>query len=227
MRWKFYVVAVACLFFSTAAFAQNSRSVVKKQIDSWGCCRSVALTLTGGDLALAGRNACVCPNVPVRLALELDNLQDEDEFIKDVQLTENEKWLILYGDNGLVWDGIPCDLESELREYRARGEIVTSVAFNDVGDWIVISVDNICASSQEFTEWIEEGVEMYGQLWTAHMTDDGVILCFETGFRLQGNVPDKVREALNETTMDVHRVKFLSDGSFFIADKDGAYSYYM
>lgn len=227
MRWKLCIVAAAGLLLGTAAFAQGSRSVVKKQIDRWGSCRNVTLTLTGGDLALNGRNACVCPDVPVGLALELANLQDEDEFIDDVQLTEDEKWLILYGDNGLVWDGIPGDLERTLREYNADGEIVTSVAFNDVGEWIVISVDNICASSPELTEWIEEGIEMYGQLWTAHMTDDGVILCFENGWRLRGNVPDTLREKLKETTLDVYRVKFLSDGAFFIADKDGAYSYYM
>lgn len=227
MKWKFYAMAVICLMMGATASAQSSRKVIKDQINEWGSCRNVAITLTGGDLALNDRNSCVCPNVPVGLALELANLQDEGEYIDDVQLTEDERWLILYGENGFVWNNLPSDLETKLREYNDNGEFVTSVAFNDVGDWIIISDENISASSTELLDWIQEGINKYGQLWTAHMTDDGMILCFENGYRLKGNVPDTLREKLRETDLDVYRVKFLSDGAYFIADQDGEYAYYM
>lgn len=227
MKIKFYIVMLACLCAGTSAFAQSSRSIIKRQIDEWGSCRNVTVTLTGGDLALNGKNACVCPNVPVELALELAKLQEKDAYIDDVQLTEKGVWLILYDDNGFVWDELPPDLESKLAEYNRDGDIVTSVAFNDKGDWILISTEHFNTSSPDLDSWISEGIEMYGQLWTAHMTDDGIILCFENGYRLQGNVPDTLRQKLREVDIDVYRVKFLSDGTYFIADQDGQYAYYM
>ena len=59
------------------------------------------------------------------------------------------------------------------------------------------------------------------------MTDDGMVLCFEEGYKYLGEVPDTLRNKLKETSIDVYRVKFLSDGTYFIADKKGTYAYYM
>lgn len=42
-----------------------------------------------------------------------------------------------------------------------------------------------------------------------------------------GDVPDVLKQKLRETSIDVYRIKFLSDGAYFIADKEGHYSYYM
>lgn len=144
-----------------------------------------------------------------------------------MQLTEDGCWLILYGDNGFVWEELDPDLEQQLREYNDEAEVVTSVAFNDQGEWIVISSDHVSASSDELTEWIQEGIEKFGQLWTAHMTDDAVMLCFENGYRYRGDVPENLLDTLRETDIDVYRVKFTSDGCYFIADVDGTYDYYM
>lgn len=76
-------------------------------------------------------------------------------------------------------------------------------------------------------EWIEEGLEEYGQLWAAHITDDGMILCYEYGYKFAGNVPARVMDALEKTTIDVYQIKFLPDGTYFIADKNGRYDYWM
>ncbi len=227
MNWKLFALAMVLMTSSITASAQNSRSVIRDQISEWGSCRNVTLTMTGGDLALNGRNSCVCPDVPVGLALELATLQEDDEYIDDVQLTEDGCWLILYGDNGFVWDELDPDLEQKLREYNDEAEVVTSVAFNDQGEWIVISSDHVSASSYELTEWIQEGIEEFGQLWTAHMTDDAVMLCFENGYMYRGDVPENLLDTLRETDIDVYRVKFTSDGCYFIADVDGTYDYYM
>lgn len=227
MNWKLFALAMVLMTSSITASAQDSRSVIRDQISEWGSCRNVTLTMTGGDLALNGRNSCVCPDVPVGLALELATLQEDDEYIDDVQLTEDGCWLILYGDNGFVWEELDPDLEQQLREYNDEAEVVTSVAFNDQGEWIVISSDHVSASSDELTEWIQEGIEKFGQLWTAHMTDDAVMLCFENGYRYRGDVPENLLDTLRETDIDVYRVKFTSDGCYFIADVDGTYDYYM
>lgn len=227
MKSKFLLILAVLLSTTSSLSAQDSRAYIKEQIREWGSCRNVAITLTGGDLALNGKNAYAASGVPDGLLKALKELNDEGEFIDDVQLTEGGRWLILYGDNGFRWNDIPASLEKKQREYNENEEVVTSVTFNDKGGWIIISTEHISASNTGVYDWIEEGMDKYGALWAAHMTNEALILCYENGFRHSGNIPEKVKRKLGETNIDVYRIKFLSDGCYFIADKEGRYEYYM
>ncbi len=225
---KMHALLAILLFACTnVVVAQNSRQYIKDAINGWGSCRNVAITLTGGDLALNETNAYSYSSIPDGLATEIKDLHAEGEYIDDVQLTEDASWLVLYGNNGLVWHNIPYALEKKLRQYNEANEVITSVTFNDEGEWIVITKENIASSSTAIDDLVRDGLEKYGVLWSAHLTDDGLVLCFERGYKFRGNVPDNVREKLKETDIDVYRIKFLSDGAYFIADKNGKYSYYM
>ncbi len=226
MKKNYWIVLLLCVT-TWVSYGQSSRDYIKSAIREWGSCRNVAITLTGGDLALNWSNAYAAKGIPLSLSRALNELNDAGELIDDVQLTEEGRWLILYGNNGFRWNDIPYSLEQKIREYNDAGEVVSSVAFNDKGAWIVISRDHISASSSEVYGWIEDGIESYGQLWAAHMTDEGLVLCYEKGYKFAGYVPDRVKRALKETSINVFRIKFLSDGAYFIADTDGRYSYYM
>lgn len=221
------LTTIAVLAACISVHAQDSRRYIKDQIEEWGSCRNVAITLTGGDIALNHTNAYAYSSIPQDLADAIDGLHADGEYIDDIQLTEACSWLILYGKNGCLWYGIPEDLENTLAKYSDNDEIVTSVTFNDNGDWIVISQDYISASDTSLYDFIEEGINKYGQLWAAHMTNDGLVLCYENGYRFRGNVPQTLRDKLSETGIDVFRIKFLSDGTYFIADQEGTYAYYM
>lgn len=221
------IVFMSVLCSIPLVYAQGSRQYIKDAISEWGSCRNVAITKTGGDLALNGRNAYAYSGIPSGLSDALEELHDDNELIDDVQLTENGNWLILYGNNGFRWNRIPYSLESELREYNEQGEVVTSVTFNDLGDWIVISTEHVSASDYELQSYLREGMEAYGQLWSAHLTNDGLVLCYEWGYKYLGNVPANLLKELDDCSHDIFRIKFLSDGTYFISDKDGWYSYYM
>lgn len=227
MNTRVLLLVMTFLSLTLSVSAQGGRKFIKDKIAEWGSCRNVAITMTGGDLALNWNNAYASSGIPSGLAESLEELNDKEEFIDDVQLTEDGRWLILYGDNGFIWNNIPYSLELKLREFNDKGEIVTSVTFNDNGGWIIISKDYIAASSSEVYGWIEDGIESFGQLWAAHMTDDGLVLCYEGGYKFMGYVPNTLREKLKKTKIDVFRIKFLNDGTFFIADKYGNYDYWM
>ena len=207
--------------------AQSSRSYIKERMRSWGYCRNVALTDTGGDVALNARNQYAVSGVPRSLAETLDDLNDKGEFIDDVQLTEDGTWLVLYGDNGFWYSDIPDDLKRTLKRANNDGEIITSVTFNDRDNWIVISTEHIWASSSKIYDFIQEGMEQYGNLWAAHLTDDGLVLVFERGYKQLGDVPRDLWDALDDTKLDVYRLKFTSGGAYFFADKNGYYESYM
>ncbi len=219
------IVLIIMTLLAVDAYGQD-RAFLRKKIQEWGECKNVAMTLTGGDLALYGDNGWAGTGLPSNLQNELNKLNDNDELIDDVQLTESGKWLILYGDNGIIWNDIPRSLELKLKELNGQGEVITSVTFNDNGDWIVVTTEFIVASTSEIYDFIEDGLQEYGQLWAAHLTDEGLVLCYSEGYKFLGEVPATLRKKLSETDIDVYRVKFLSDGAFFIADQNGKYDYY-
>lgn len=222
---KPFSITALLMLFATFSFGQG-RAYIKEQIRWEGECRNVAITKTNGDLMLYGRNGCARSGCPTNLNNAITELNNKNEFIDDIQLTENGRWLILYGNNGIMWNDIPHSLESKLREFNSRGEVITSVTFNDSGDWIVITTNYYTSSGDAINQWLRAGNTKHGQLWAACVTDDAVVAVYSGGYTFLGNVPVTLRDALRTTTLDVYRLK-IAGSSWFFADKDGNYQYNM
>lgn len=221
------LVCLTVIMCSLSGAAQsNGREYIRNSIRDWGECRNVAITRTNGDVALYGRNGTSRSSCPSLLNDKLIELNNQHCYIDDVCLTEDGNWVILYDDNCFWWNGIPSNLENKLRQFNGAGEKVTSVTFNDNGEWIAITTTHIAASSSSIQDWLLEGCSDYGALWSAHMTEDGIIAVYENGYKYRGSVPDDLRSALHETEIDVYRAKFAGQ-SWFFADKDGNYQYNM
>lgn len=216
---------VVCLLFTIGSYGQG-RAYIKEQIRIEGECRNVAITKTNGDLMLYGRNGCARSGCPQSLNEALTKLNSENEFIDDVQLTEEGRWLILWGNNGFRWNDIPYSLERKLREYNEDNEVVTSVTFNDASDWIIISQKYYAASDSRINQWLKDGNDMYGQLWAACITNDALVAVYSGGYRFLGEVPYSLKEALGKTKLDVYRLK-IAGNAWFFADIDGNYQYNM
>ncbi len=208
-----------------SAMAQ-SRDYIRKQISLHGQCRNVAITKYNGDLMLYGRNGWAASGCPSGLTDALDKLNDQEEFIDDVQLTDQGRWLILYGDNGVMWSNIPYSLERKLREYNSDGESITSVTFNDDGDWIVITTEHISSSSSSIQEWMADGMDDYGGVYAACVTDDAIVVVYEDGYRFFGNIPSDLKSNLQKATFDVYRLKIAGE-SWFYSDGVNKYNYHM
>jgi len=213
------------VLISVSSLGQG-RSFIKEQIRKEGECRNVAITKTNGDLMLYGRNGCARTGCPRSLNEVLTELNNDNEFIDDVQLTEEGRWLILYGNNGIRWNDIPYSLESKLREYNSKDEVIYSVTFNDAGDWIVITGKYYSSSDSRITAWLKEGENNHGELWAACITDDAIVAVYANGYSFLGEVPYSLKEALRNTKLDVFRLKIAGDAWFF-ADKNGRYEYNM
>ena len=226
--FNFYAINVNASSYEPAEqTTENSRSYIKQQIEKWGECKNVALTLTGGDVAIYGGNGYAANGIPQGMLDKLQLLNQSDQLIDDLVLTESGNWMILYGDNGINSYGAPDRLFNKLTEWNSQREVITSVTFNDNEDWIAITETKYSASSPFIIEKIQEGEAKHGEFWAAHLTNDGMVLCFERGYVFWGNVPENLKKELRETTINVFRIKFLSDGTFFIADFDGRFSYFM
>lgn len=219
------------LFFLLVALSAQTqaqtRAFLRNKITEWGECKSVAITKHGGDLAIYGKNGWAkTGNVPSGLIDEIRSKNSRGETLQDVVVTEDGSWLLLYGENGMSWGGLTDDLTKVLREYNRRAEVITSVAFNDSGDWLVVGEQHWTCSSTELTDFIKAGAQSFGNVWTAHFNDDGLVVVYDKGIKYDGEVPENVIDALNEVEFDVYRFKFLPDGSYFMADRKGSYKYF-
>ena len=217
---------IVCLYAFIATSSGQGRAYIKEQIRIEGECRNVAITKTNGDLMLFGLNGCARSGCPSSLDNTIIELNNDREFIDDIQLTEEGRWLILYGYNGIRWNDIPYSLENKLREYNDNDEVITSVTFNDDNDWIVITTQYFTSSDNRISTWLKEGNEQYGQLWAACITDDALVAVYATGFRFLGEVPQSLINALEKTRLNVYRLK-IAGQSWFFADIDGNYEYNM
>ena len=215
------------LVLAQQSSAGQTRKFLRDKIAEWGSCKNVAMTLTGGDVALIERNGWAATGIPDEMTAELNELNDKDELIDDVVLTEDGNWLVLWSNNGVTSSGAPRSLDEMIDEWNEAAETINSITFNDAGDWIMISDDKYSASDAELLEWIGQGENEFGELWAAHMTNTGLVAVYENGYKFLGDVPDNLIEKLNETDLDVYRLKFLSDGSYFIADEEGNYVYFL
>lgn len=215
------------LFVSLSAAAQpEDRDFIRQQIEKQGRCRNVAITKTNGDLMLYGKNGWAANGCPKALTAALDYLNETDEFIDEVQLTEEGKWVIIYGDNGLRYDGIPEDLEDALLECVIDDEVIHSVTFNDAGEWVLITGSFVQSSDDDLTEYILDGQEEFGAVWTACMTDDAMVVVYSKGFQTLGEIPESLKKALSETDIDVFRLKIAGE-SWFFSDGEDEYDYLM
>lgn len=219
-------VLMAMLTIAVAAFA-NSRETIRNSIASWGECKNVAITRTNGDLALYGDNGYSCGDCPTALVDKLHELHDDGKEIKEVVLTERGEWFVLWGGNGGSWsNGVPRSMITKFREFNDNNEEVTSITFNDSGEWAIVTTDHIAADNNNTRDWLGNGNDDYGSLWSVHFTDNGKVAVYESGYKFRGDVPEAFKDALSNAEIDVYRAKFAGT-AWFYADRYGEYNYNM
>lgn len=223
---KFLLGGILSLI-TICSFAQSSREYIKEQIKHHDNCRNVAITRTNGDVMLYGRNGWAANACPTGLTNALYELNQNDEYIDDVQLTEDGSWVILYGNNGLRWHNVPYSLEIKMKEYNENSEVITAITFNDAGDWIIITTEHFSASETWIMDFLKEGMNIHGGILTACISESGMVIVYENGFRTYGDVPQTLRNAISEEKdIDIYRLKFAGT-SWFYADKKGVFHYFM
>lgn len=220
------ILLMLMALIAASATAQTSREYIRNSIKRWGECRNVAITKKNGDIALAGKHGYSYKNIPTGLANAIKEEANNDNFIDDIQLTDRGRWCLLYGKNGFRWSDVPYDMERAMRNANEEDETVTAVSFNDDGRWAVISEEYIRASD-DIREWISDGGDKYGQVWTICITDDAIVVVYEEGFKYHGNVPEDLKQKLKNCDFDVFHLK-ISGSSWFFSNRDGSkYDYKM
>lgn len=219
------LVLFMCILMPITVFAQG-RSFIRQAIQNHGECRNVAITKTGGDLMIYGKNGFAQKGCPSSLVSKLNELNEGGHYIDDVQITENGRWVILYDDNGVAWHNLPQSLINKIREYNNEGERIDAITLNDDGEWVIVGHTKYASSDSDASQWLRDGEYQYGELWTVSLTDNAIVAVYSGGYKILGDIPESLRNALNETSIDIYRLK-IAGSAWFFADKSGHYRYNM
>ena len=203
--------------------SRKDRSEMASSIRGWGSCRLVAITQTAGDIAINGGNGYYSKGLPSKMKDDLTDIRDKKEAIQDISLTEGGEYVMIYGNNGVKFsDGIPYDMYNTLKLMNTNREKILSAVLNDDGDWIVISDKSFDASSDYLRDMMSDGIDKYGAIYSACLTNDSCIIVYEKGYRSYGEFPAAFEKAINATDINVYMIKLAGD-SWFFADKEGHY----
>lgn len=218
------ILLIASLAIALSAQAQSSRECIKQKIYEQDECKSVAITQSNGDAMIYGRNEWIAVGCPNEFSEALYELNVQNVDIQDIHLTELGRWVVLYNNNETRSDLLYENLKQKISNCQKANEKITTITFNDSGDWIVITTKQISASSDELIDWLIDGCEKYGQIWTACITDNAAIVVYEFGFKYYGEVPEDLKEALRTCESDIYTVKISGDVWLFrCTDGTGRY----
>ena len=225
LKIKISVVLITLLCVCNGLFAQN-RSYIKREIQSWGQCKNVALTKKNGNVALYGKNGYVMSDCPNEMLNVMKDLRQKDLLIKDVHVTESGKWLIVFEENGFHGNGLPASLNNKLYEFNNMGEAILSVSFNDKNEWIVITENYYAASNSVIQKWIENAAKQYGQALSTCVTNETRSVVFRNGWVMNGDIDNALLRSLKSASISIYTLKFAGSDWFF-ADQNGNYQYHM
>lgn len=201
----------------------DTRANLRTHIKEWGECKTVAITQMNGDVAVYGDNAAAFNHLPQRMTDAIVYLNGRPEELIELHLTEMGRWVVLFGWNGIFRAGLPKSLDEQLLTWNEEiDDTITGAFFNDHGDWIAITNTQYAASSDEIKTWLDKGVQQYGRLLSACVTDDARVAVFENGVLLHGNVPEDLQEHLDKITWKIHHVK-IAGPAWFISDRSGSH----
>lgn len=225
-KWILFVMLTLLANIATAQ--PTDRHFIKQRIKEWGSCRTVAITRTGGDLAISGKNTFASNGIPDELYNKLKSLKEQGSYIDDVILTEKGCWIVLYDKNDATWSaGIPIALRDAILDFHKKDYYVRSILFNDDMKWVIVAKEQFLTSDAEMTAYLKEKSEQYGALWSVTLGENGEYFAvYESGFAKQGTFQEDLMDAIRNTDLDYYRVKF-AGASWFFADEDGEYKFSM
>ena len=221
---KFFCVVILAALCSSLLMAQSPRDGVKNTIKQWGQCRSIAFTRYVGNVAVAGRNMAAWANIPDSLARQLLSSANRNDgpYISDIQLTEAGQWVIV-GDQ-IITNVILPGLDNEIKRLASQRERIISVTLNDYGRWIILTDKSYSTSDTDTANWLRNNGSRLGALRVACLTfDNSLVAIFEKGTVYQGNLPQGLAEAINNTNLTISVLKIAPDGVWFFADDSGSY----
>ena len=205
-------------------------SYIKEAINKWGKCRTGAITTYGAGVGVYGNSGyAYTGSTPSKLKKRIEEANSNNSEITDINITENGNYVIILGGSGYWALGYPEKFLKKLEQYRTgdlKDDRVLSACFNDREDWVIITDRHYSYSNETIKNFIVKAEELYGEVYYAYITNNGMIACCKDGVYYK-NIPSNLAEALKELTFKPKVVKFTDNGLYLITDGESQKHYFI
>lgn len=200
---------------------------VREKLKEWKEAQNGAITESGAGVAIYDSYGyAYTSGTPSYLKTKLESLNDDKSSIVDVNISENNNFVIIYDANGYYASGVPQAFLNRLSSCNSERQNIRSATFNDGGDWIIITDSYIYASNDSAQSAVTEGCRLYGQVYSAYLTYYGFVSCHERGVYYL-NIPSCVKDAIDKLDFQPVRIKFTDNGMYLITDDEDEYDYFL
>lgn len=198
--------------------------------------RSVTFLQSGGWVVLQGRNGYDAQKVPQLLLDALEELNTDNEEIKQVAVTADNRWIVLFGYAGARWDEMPPKMEAKIRYYNKNDYEIVWVGISPDDDWVVITDTETASSlSDDYSKLVSRlksnTANDLNPVQIAFQLDgEGYFMLFHEGTVVYGGdgfpseLDDKIDEIYDTKNEAIITLSFAPDGGYFVDYESGLYA---
>lgn len=189
-----------------------------------------AISSKGKGVIVYGTNGLFRDQIPEEFRDTLLAINKRGKVIQDVAMSNDMKYYCVVYDKNKFFTNGPQSFKNKLSEFRDNNEELQCVSINDKGESVVMTDKHYWCSSQEKFDFIKDAGKKYGYIYSACLSNNGIVVCAEKGIYFK-NVPPKVYErmvnVLKNKKFKIKVVKFTDAGTCLITDGEKQYAYWL
>ena len=193
---------------------------VHQQLMKAGQCNTAAMNMsTGGIFIYKGNGYAYSSNLPIEFVTNIKSFNRPNCQIKDIALTESNKWVIIYERNGYKTSAkLPQALVDKLGAANLANEQIRNVSLNDNGDWLLITNKGISSSNGAVADFLARAKEAHGKVEAAFISSNGAMMAMCKNGVYCHRVPMSVIEAMKTIQFVPKMIKFTDVGYYIITN---------
>ena len=196
---------------------------IRTRINENKGCRLGAITGNGSGVVIYANNGYSYSSIPQPLIEQMKNVQKEGWPINSIAITSSGFYCIVYGYNGF-FGNMPARMRELLHQFHENHEEIMSVSISENGKYAIVTDKHFIASDPKDHEDMQKATNKCGQIKAVCITNKAIcVVCDKAVY--YHNIPDKLKEKLNEISYHPDRVVFTDYGTFLITTEAGHYSY--
>lgn len=200
--------------------AASKMHFVHQQLMKAGQCSTAAMNMsTGGIFIYSGNGYAYSSGFPTEFVTNIKAFNRPNCQIKDVVLTESNKWIVIYERNGYKTSaGLPRPLIDKLGAANLANEQIRNVSLNDNGDWLLITNKGVSSSEGAVAEFLARAKDAHGKVEAAFISSKGAMMAVCKNGVYCHRVPISVVEAMKTIDFVPKMIKFTDVGYYIITN---------
>lgn len=200
--------------------AASKMHFVHQQLMKAGQCSTAAMNMsTGGIFIYSGNGYAYSSGFPTEFVTNIKAFNRPNCQIKDIVLTESNKWIVIYERNGYkTSSGLPRPLIDKLGAANLANEQIRNVSLNDNGDWLLITNKGVSSSEGAVAEFLARAKDAHGKVEAAFISSNGAMMAVCKNGVYCHRVPISVVEAMKTIDFVPKMIKFTDVGYYIITN---------